>query len=105
MSKFKVGDRVKSVDAYRPWGNAPDVVVVKQVHKGGDISFENNPKNGFSDFDETRLWVYDEEWFELADDITPRTLTLSGTTYTLTTCEVPKLVTIDDVVYVMTEVV
>ena len=34
-----------------------------------------------------------------------RTLTLSGTTYTLTPYEAPKLVTIDDVVYVMTEVV
>lgn len=105
MSKFKVGDRVKSLDEYRPWGGAPDVLIVKQVHEGGDISFENNPQNGDSDFDETKLWVYDENWFDLVDGTNTSTLTLSGKTYTLTPYESPKLVTIDDVVYVMTEVV
>ena len=41
--------------------------------------------------------------FEVVSNPT-RTLTLSGTTYTLTPYEAPKLVTIDDVVYAMTEV-
>ena len=103
MSKFKVGDRVKSVDRFRPWIGAPDIVVVKQIHKGNMVSFESNPENGESSFDETRLMVFEEDWFDLADNT--KTLTLSGTTYTLTPYEAPKLVTIDDVVYVMTEVV
>lgn len=105
MSKFKVGDRVKSVDEFRPWLGAPDILVVKQIHKRNNISFEGNPENGESNFDETELMVYNESWFDLVDDADSRILTLSGTTYTLPPYEEPKLVTIDDVVYVMTEVV
>ena len=104
MSKFKVGDRVKSVDEFRPWYGAPDILTVKQIHARNNISFEGNPENGESLFDETGLMTFAESWFDLADDTDTRTLTLSGATYTLTPYEAPKLVTIDDVVYAMTEV-
>ena len=103
MSKFKVGDKVRHNRDYEVWDNAPDILVVKRVHSNGRVSFENNPLNGSSDYDDTKLYVYAENRFELVPPF-PRTLTLSGTTYTLTPYEAPKLVTIDGVVYAMTEV-
>lgn len=104
MSKFKVGDRVQAVGGYSPWDNAPDVLVVKRNHGCDLISLENDPMHGESKWDTTKLWVHPARNFKLTTKPT-RTLTLSGTTYTLTPYEAPKLVTIDDVVYVMTEVV
>ena len=104
MSKFKVGDRVRHNGDYEVWDKAPDILVVKHVHSNGRVSFENNPLNGSSDYDDTNLYVYTENRFELVPSF-HHTLTLSGTTYTITPYEAPKLVTIDGVVYVMTEVV
>ena len=102
MSKFKVGDRVKEVnDAVCDWEGKPKTFVVSYVN-GYHIALEGDPKTGESSFDETKRWFYRQDYFTLD---TSRTLTLSGATYTLTPYEAPKLVTIDDVVYVMTEVV
>ena len=97
MSKFKVGDRVRKVgSAYLDmFALGEELTVVgfsilgyAYVSNGGDVQDS----------------AYDDD-LEIIVIPSCRTLTLSGTTYTLTPYEAPKLVTIDGVVYVMTEVV
>ena len=85
---------------------------VRLEHWIGSFEVFNDGRENFViDGDgDRRFGVGDDGRFQFEIVSTPdapstRTLTLSGTTYTLTPYEAPKLVTIDDVVYVMTEVV
>ena len=96
MSKFKVGDRVRKVgdDYLNAFAIGEKLTVVgfsilgyAIVSNGGDVKDS----------------AYDED-LEIIVIPSTHSLTLSGKTYTLTPYEAPKLVTIDDVVYVMTEV-
>ena len=97
MSKFKVGDRVRKVgsDYLGRFDIGEELTII-------GFSFIGNAlvENSCGDNDT----AYDSD-LELISSLPDKTLTLSGTTYTLTPYEAPKLVTIDDVVYVMTEVV
>mgnify|MGYP003365944513 CR=1 FL=1 len=91
--------------------------IVRLVSLGGEVNdisywlgefevFNDNEENFVIDRDgDKRFGISDDPHFQF-EVVSPsyRTLTLSGTTYTLTPYEEPKLVTIDDVVYVMTEV-
>lgn len=97
MSKFKVGDRVRKVgeEYLNAFAMGEELTVVgfsilghAYVSNGGDVKDS----------------AYDDD-LEIIVIPSYRTLTLSGTTYTLTPYEAPKLVTIDGVVYAMTEVV
>lgn len=96
MSKFKVGDRVRKVDDdYLGMFDLGEELTIIGFSCIGNAVVENSCGDNDT--------AYDSD-LELISEST-RTLTLSGTTYTLTPYEAPKLVTIDDVVYVMTEVV
>ena len=97
MSKFKVGDRVRKVgsDYLDRFALGEELTIIDFSSLGNAVV-----ENSCGDNDT----AYDSD-LELISSLLDKTLTLSGTTYTLTPYEAPKLVTIDGVVYVMTEVV
>ena len=94
MSKFKFGDWVKpSINNEN--GNS---YCIKRIDEYDFIFLKDHPKNGSSNYDETKDWAFQVNVLEPAEPA-PQ----NPKTYTLTPYIKPETVTINGVEYIMTE--